>query len=437
MIWRSQASALVVAAALAATLGIAEPSARAADANATAVGVAPDVPGVFVGGSARFANDPRSGVAGRWNVARGAFDWLERVDAARGAADGFTSIVPLGAFVYGIGYANGRLMVAKMDAATGALQRACGPGGVRLSSLGASVLPRRAVAVDGKIVVVGATHETPSRGMLAAVDPGNCKWLRTAFVAAEAPAPDISFTSVDVEPSGNLLVSGSSGAKATLFRFDSDLSPLSKRTFDLGGSATAGFSDARAGSGRGVAVGRVGSQLLAQCFTLPDLDPDAGCGSAGLRSLSFDWRGVPAGHVTLGRLPSGSWLVAGSHAGTAGFATTQARPAVGAFEPAGLGTDADVFAPTGTQVFDPFPILPAGFRAVTASTAGIAGVGTSGYRGDRRPFLFSSALDGTKPTFTALTTLDTAARAPVAAAPPPPPSPRPVTKPAARVRRNT
>jgi hypothetical protein len=82
-------------------------------------------------------------------------------------------------------------------------------------------------------------------------------------------------------------------------------------------------------------------------------------------------------------------------------------------------------------VFDPFPTVAAGFSAVTASSTSISGVGTSGYVGSRRPFLFTSELDGTKPTFTPLTGLDTAPPAPVEPAHPQSPAP---TQPLVRAR---
>jgi hypothetical protein len=427
-------AALGATATLAAALGHGASTARAADADASAVGVRPGAATVFVGGSVEVADDPRSGVAGRWNPARRGFDWLERVNAAPGAADGFTAIVPAGAFVYGIGYANGRLAVAKMDADTGRLRRACGPTGVRLSSLGPSVLPSRAVAVGGNILVVGATLAHPTRGVIAEVDGGDCTLRRSALVGAGDRSVNVGFTAVDVDANGNPIASGFSGTKAAIFRFDRALLPRGSQTFDLGGTSGAAFSDVRAGAGRGVAVALVGSRLLAQCFALPALSPDGRCGTGGLRPLSFDGNGVPAGVATLGRLPSGSWLVAGSHAGKAGFSTSQSRPALGAFEPDALAADSHVFAPSGTQVFDPFPAVVAGFSAVTASSTSIAGVGSSGSIGSRRPFVFSSELDGTKPTFTPLTGLDTAPPARVEAAPPARPAPTHPVPPLARVR---
>jgi hypothetical protein len=430
---RTRAAALAATITLAAVLGQGVSTARAADADASAIAFGSDSSRVYVAGSAQFPNELRSGVAGRWSEARGRFDWLERVDASPGGADALTAIVPLGDFVYGIGSANGELAVAKLDAATGRLRRSCGPTGIRLSSLGPSVLPGRAAVVGGDIVVVGGTLVQPTRGVIAEIDPASCAVVRSALVAASDPTVSAGFTSVDPDASGDLVVSGFSGGNATIFRFDRSMIPRGTQTFDLGGTTGSFFSDVKAGTDRGVAVALVGSQLLAQCFTLPALAPDTRCGTDGRRSLSFDSRGVPAIGATLGRLPSGSWLVAGSHAGTAGFATSQFRPALGAFEPVALAADTHVLAPAGTQVFDPFPALPATFTAVTASSSGIAGVGDAGFVGSRRPFLFSSQLDGTTPTFTSLTGLDTAAPAPVEPAPPaPPPSPVPAVLPAAQ-----
>jgi hypothetical protein len=422
MNWSRAAGALVAIAALAAPLAHGAATARAADADASAVAVGPGGSGVFVGGSAQFANDLRSGVAGRWNAARSGFDWLERVDAAPGAADGFTAIVPAGAFVYGIGYANGSLAVAKMDADTGTLRRACGPTGVRLNSLGPSVLPGRAAAVGGNIIVVGGTLAQPTRGFIAEVDASDCSVRRSALVGAADPSLNVGFTAVDPDASGKLVVSGFSGTKPAIFGFDQTLVPDGSRTFELGGTVGAAFLDVKAKPDGGVAVAPVGTRLLAQCFTLPALSPDTRCGTAGVRALSFHANGTPAGAAALGRLPSGSWLVAGAHTGKAGFSTSQLRPALGAFEPAGLTGDARVFAPAGTQVFDPFPSVAAGFSAVTASATGITGVGTSGTIGSRRAFLFSSELAGTRATFTPLTGLDTASPADVEPEPPAPPA---------------
>jgi hypothetical protein len=413
---RSRIAAVAAAATFAAALGQGAPAARAADAEASAIGAGPDGSGAFVGGSAQFANDPRSSVAGRWSTARAGFDWLERVDAAPGAADGFTSIVPAGAFVYGIGYANGGVAVAKMDADTGRLRQSCGPTGVRLSSLGPSVLPGSATAAGGNILVVGSTLGKPTRGVIAEVDGGDCHVRRSALVGARDPSVNVGFTAVDLDASGSPVVAGSSGTKAALFRFDRALIPGGTQAFELGGTPGATFSDVGTGTNGGVAVGSVGSRLLAQCFTLPALNPDRRCGTAGRRSLRLRGAGAP----TLGRLPSGSWLVGGS----AGFPTSRSRPALAAFEPGGVTADARVFAPTGTRVFDPFPNVAAGFSAVTASSTRILGVGSSGALGSRRPFLFSSGLDGTRPAFTPLTGLDTAPPAPVEPAPPAqPPAP--------------
>jgi hypothetical protein len=421
----SRTATLVVTAALAGALGHGAPAARAADADASAVAVAPGAPGVFLAGSVQSPGDPRSGVAGRWNPARSGFDWLARVNAPPGAADGFTAIVPAGAFVYGISSADGRLAVAKMDAGTGRLRRACGPAGVRLSSLGPPVLPGRAATAGGRIVVVGRTLGQPSRGFIAAVDGGDCRVLRSAVVGAAGPGVDVGFTAIDLDASGSPVVAGFSGAQPAVFRFDGGLLPRGTQTFGAGGAARAAFTDVRVAQDRGIAVGSVGSQLVAQCFTLPALSADARCGPAGLRSLNFHGAGVPAGPATLGRLPSGSWLVAAAQAGPGGSPTSELRPALGAFEPKALRADPRVFGPAGTQVFDPFGAAPSGFSAVTASAAGITGVGNSGPVGSRRPFLFSSRLDGTAPSFTPLAGLATAPPAPVEPAAPPPPPPRP------------
>jgi hypothetical protein len=414
----SRTAVLVVTAALAGALGAGASPARAMDADASAVGFGPGASGVFVAGSAQFGGDLRSGVAGRWNPARRRFDWVERVDAAPGAADGLTAIVPGAASVYGIGYANGGLAVAKMDASTGRLRRACGPTGMRLSSLGPAVLPARAVAVGGTIVVVGRTLTPPTRGVIAAVAGSDCRVLRTAALGAADRSANVGFTSIDLDASGNPVVSGFSGTRAAIFRFDRTLLPRGSRTFDLGSTAGAGFLDVKVAGDRGIAVGPAGTRLLAQCFTLPALSPDPRCGSAGVRALSFGNAGVPAGGATLGRLPSGSWLVAASHAGRAGFSTSRLRPALGAFEPRALHADGHVFSATGTRVFDPFPAAPAGFSAVTASTAGIAAVGSSGVPGSRQPFVYTSGLDGGGATFTPLPALAGARPAPVEPAPP-------------------
>jgi hypothetical protein len=423
----SRAAALAAAVMLAAVLGQGPSKALAADADASAIALGTDPSDVFVGGSAQSAPELRSSLAGRWNAARGSFDWLERVDAAPGAADAFTAIVPAGAFLYGVGSANGQLAVAKMDADTGRLRRACGATGVRVSSLGPAVLPGRAVAVGGHIVVVGRTLARPMRGFIADVDGGTCAVVRSALVAAADPGVDVGFTAVDADASGNPVVSGFSGGKAAVFRFDRSLIPRGTQTFDLGRSPGAVFSDVKIGPDRGVAVARAGSRLLAACFTLPGLTPDARCGMGGLRALRYPGPGVPAGGATLARLPTGSWLVAGAHAGTAGFASGRLRPALGAFQPATLGADRHVFALAGTQGFDPFRSEPAAFGAVAASSTGIAAVGDSGLPGSRSPFLFSARLDGTKPEFTPLPGMTTAPAARVEPAPPAPPqAPAPV-----------
>lgn len=412
MTWSRVAAAALAAGLLAASA----PAARAADADAIAVAAGPDAASLLVGGSAQFPNEPRSSVAGRWSTERGRFDWLERVDAAPGAADGFTALVPAGRFAYGIGYANGSLAVAKIDAATGTLQRSCGPTGVHLSSLGPAVLPGRAVAAGGGVVVAGATTVRPTRGFVAVVDGGDCTVRRSALVSAGDGSLDVGFTSVDLDASGNAVAAGFSGTKAAVVRFDGALVPQAVQTFDLGGGFGGAFTDVRVAGDRGVAVGLTGTRLLAQCFRLPALSADTSCGTAGLRSLSYNGDGAPAAGATLGRLPSGSLLVAGSHSGRAGLSRTQVRPALGAFRAADMSADGGVFAPAGAQVFDPFPAVGSGFTAVTAAAGGIAGVGTSGLVGSRRAFLYTSAVDGTKPAFTSLA-LDSAVAAPVEAAP--------------------
>jgi hypothetical protein len=121
-------------------------------------------------------------------------------------------------------------------------------------------------------------------------------------------------------------------------------------------------------------------------------------------------------------MPSGSWLVAGSHLGHAGYSTSLARAAIGAFKTADLSADASVFAPVGARVFDPVPFSPSAFTSVTASASSIAAVGVSGYPGARQPFVFTAQPDGSAAAFTPLAGFDTAAAAPVEPAPPSPES---------------
>ena len=403
--------------ALLSTLAAAAPDARAADADASAVEPAPDGAALYVGGSSQFSGDQRSSVLGRRNAA-GAFDWLERVDMAPGAADAFSDIVLAGDFLYGVGYANGSLAVAKADPATGTLQRSCGATGIALDGLGPSVLPGKAVAMGNDLVVVGGTLVQPTRGFIAVVDGDDCTLRSSSLIGAPDASSNVGFTSIDLDADGNPVVSGFSGSDAAIFRFGADLTPLGTRTFDLGGVLGEAFTDVRARSTGGVAVGLVGTSLLAQCFTLPELSADTSCGTAGRRSLSFNANGTPTGGAVLGRRPSRGWLVAGSHAGYAGYSSSLTRAAIGAFKTRDLSADAGVFAPTGAQVFDPFPFSPSTFTAVTASANSIAGVGVSGYIGARQPFVFTAQPDGSAATFTSLAGFDTAAAAPVQAAPP-------------------
>jgi hypothetical protein len=402
------------------TLAVAAPDARAADADASAVELAPGGAAVYVGGSSQLSGDIRSSVLGRWNVGAGAFDWLERVEAAPGAADAFSDIVQAGGYLYGVGYANGSLAIAKADPTTGTLQRSCGATGVALNGLGPSVLPGKAVAIGGDLVVVGGTLVQPTRGFIAVVDGGDCTLRSSALIGAPNASANVGFTSVDLAADGSPVVSGFSGTDAAIFRFGADLTPLGTQTFDLGGVLGEAFTDVRAGSTGGIAVGLVGTSLLAQCFTLPALSADASCGTAGRRSLSFNAGGTPTGGAVLGRLPSGSWLVAGSHVGYAGYSSSLSRAAIGTFKAANLNADAGVFAPTGAHVFDPFPSMPSAFTSVAASTTSIAAVGVSGYLGARQPFVFTAQPDGSRTTFTPLAGFDSAAVAPVEPAPPEP-----------------
>jgi hypothetical protein len=410
MAW-TRTAAIGAATLVIAALGQGASQAMAADANAGAVSPA-SASGVFVGGS---AGDPRASIAGRFNLDQGRFDWLERVDTAPGAADGFSAMVPLNSFVYGIGYSNGNLAVAKMDADTGRLRTACGPNGVRSSSLGPAVLPGRAAAVGSNLVVVGGTLVRPTKGFIAEIDPNDCKVIRSALVGSADPSANVGLTAVDSDANGNPIASGFSGAKPVVFRFDGSLVPGASQTFDSGGTAPAAFSDVRAAGDHGVAVGSDGSRLFAQCFALPALTADTACGTGGLRALSFNGDGTPSGLPALGRLPSGDWMVAGAHNGKAGFAANQVRPALGAFG-ADFTPDKTVFAPTGAQVFDAFSAQPASFAAVTTAGSRIAGVGNIGQTGAEQAFLFSSALNGTSPAFVPLAGLDTAPAAPVESA---------------------
>jgi hypothetical protein len=420
MRWSRWPAPLAAAVAFAATLGLGAP-ARAADADATAVAVAPGDGSVYVGGSAQFPNDLRSGVIGRLDATGGRLAWLARVDAVRGLPDGFTAVVPNGPFVYGVGYAaGGGLAVAKMDADSGRLRQACGSGGVRLSSLGAPVVPGKAVESGGDLLVAGTTLSAPTRGFVAEIDGDDCTLKQSAIVGAGDEGQSVGFTSLDRDPAGDLVVAGYSGTRPAVFRFGGDLVPLGAQPFDVGAVTGAAFSDVRATSDGGVAVGVAGGRLVAQCFTLPALGPDGRCGPTGLRSPAFAGDGTATGAAALGRLPSGGWVVAGAQNGRAGYSSVQTRPALGVFSAANLSTGA-------ARVFDPFPSAPSTLAAVAASPQAIVAAGTTGSLGARRAFLLSSAPDGTGATFTPLG-FDTAAPAPLE---PPPPTPAPVAAPLA------
>ncbi|HEY6762047.1 MAG TPA: hypothetical protein VI318_21280 [Baekduia sp.] len=404
----------MAAAAFAVALGPAAP-ARAADADATAVAVAPGDGTVYVGGSASFPDDARSGVVGRLDPTGARVAWLARVDSVHGLADGFTAVVPDGPFVYGVGYtAGGALAVAKMDAGTGRLRQACGSAGVRLSSLGAPVVPGKAVASGGDLLVVGATLGAPTRGFVAEVDGDDCTLKRSAIVGAGSSGQSVGFTAVDRDPAGDLVVSGFSGSRPAVFRFSGDLVPMGAQPFDVAAVLGGAFSDVRAtGDGKGgVAVGVAGGRVVAQCFTLPALNPDARCGPTGQRAPAFAADGTATGSAALAQLPSGSWVVAGAHSGHAGFTSVQTRPAIGVLSAADLSTGA-------ARVFDPFPSTPSTLAAVAASAQAVVAAGTTGTLGARRAFLLTSAPDGTATTFRPLG-FDTAAPAPLE---PPPPAP--------------
>jgi hypothetical protein len=422
----------IVAALAAMAASAAMPSAaHAGDADASAVAVASG--SVYVGGSAFHNGDLRSSVVGRFNPAAGAFDWLERIEGAAGAADGITDVVSAGGYVYGIGYGNGGLVVSKLDPATGTLKRSCGAGGVTVNGLGASILPGRAAALGDDLVVVGATLALPTRGVIAIVDGSNCTVRSSAVIGAADPQANVGFTTVAVDATGSPVVAGFSGSDAALFRFAPDLTPLLTRTVDLGGTLGDAFTGLAAGPDGGVAIGLAGTTLYGQCFTLPALTAVPACGPAGRRALSFG-SGAPMGTVALARLASGGWVVAGSQFGWATPAGFLARAALAAFEPTALAADTNVFAPSGAQVLDPFPYQPSGFAAVTANADGITGTGTAGYPGSRRPFLFTSRPNGSGATVTPLDGFESAPAAPVEPGPPaaaPPPAAQPVAGPPA------
>ncbi|MDA0165634.1 hypothetical protein OM076_35535 [Solirubrobacter ginsenosidimutans] len=404
--------------------------ARAGDADASAVAVASG--NVYVGGSTFATGDLRSSVIGRFNPAAGAFDWLERVEGAAGAADGITDVVSAGGYVYGIGYGNGGLVVSKIDPSTGTLQRSCGAGGVTVNGLAASILPGRAAALGNDLVVVGGTLALPTRGVIAIVDGSDCTVRTSAMIGAADPQSSVGFTTVTIDATGHPVAAGFSGSDAALFRFAPDLTPMQTRTFDLGGLLGEAFTGLAAGPDGGVAVALAGTTLTGQCFTLPALSAAPACGAGGRRTLSFgSGTGAPVGSVALARMASGGWLVAGSQLGWAAPAGFLARAALAAVAPTALAADTTVFAPLGAQVLNPFPYLPSGFAAVTANADGITGTGTAGYPGSRRPFLFTSRPDGSQAAVTPLDGFESAPAAPVEPAPPadPPPADQPVAAP--------
>ncbi|RKQ86847.1 hypothetical protein C8N24_4862 [Solirubrobacter pauli] len=414
----------VLTAVLAATAAVTAPPAQAQDADATAVALADGR--VYVGGSAFHSGDLRSSVVGRWNPQTAGFDWLERVEGALGSADGVTDLVAAGGYLYSVGYGNGGLVVAKLDPDTGTLQRACGPTGVTVNSLGTAILPGRAAALGRDLVVVGGTLALPTRGVIAIVDGGTCTVRASATIGGPDAATNVGFTSVALDASGAPIAAGFSGTDAALFRFGADLLPGATRTFDLGGLLGDAFTAVGAAPGSGVAVGLSGTALYGQCFTLPALTADTRCGAGGRRALSFGSGGAPTGTAALTRLASGSWLVGGSQLGWGTPAGWLARAAVAAFEPAALEPAEDVLAPSGARVLDPFPYLPSSFAAVAATPDRIAGIGTAGYIGARRPFLYSARADGAA---AAITPLDGFATAPPAPVEPGPPEPQVPTAP--------
>lgn len=415
----------VLAAALAATAAVSAPPAQAQDADATAVALADGR--VYVGGSAFHSGDLRSSVVGRWNPQTQDFDWLERVEGALGSADGVTDLVAAGGYLYSVGYGNGGLVVAKLDPATGTLQRACGPTGVTVNSLGTAILPGRAAALGSDLVVVGGTLALPTRGVIAIVDGATCTVRASATIGGPDTATNVGFTSVTLDGSGAPIAAGFSGTDAALFRFGADLLPGATRTFDLGGL----LGDAFTAVGAGVAVGLTGTTLYGQCFTLPTLAADTRCGAGGRRALSFGSGGVPTGTAALTRLASGSWLVGGSQLGWGTPAGWLARAAIAAFEPAALEPAADVLAPSGARILDPLPSLPSSFAALAADPDRLTGIGTAGYIGARRPFLYTARADGAAAAVTPLDGFATAPPAPVEPAPPEPQIPTaPATAPA-------
>jgi hypothetical protein len=169
---------LLLSTALATLLASAPAFASDADVSAVAQGGT----GAFIAGSASSPTDLRSGVAGEWDTAAGRFDWLWKLDAAPGTLDTLTDIVPAGPFVFAIGSANGALSVAKLDAATGTLQRPCGLTGIALHQFGTGLIPGRAVESGGRIFLAGATLGNPSRGVIAAIDESSCQVVGSRLV---------------------------------------------------------------------------------------------------------------------------------------------------------------------------------------------------------------------------------------------------------------
>ncbi|WP_028060762.1 hypothetical protein [Candidatus Solirubrobacter pratensis] len=365
---------LLLSTALATLLACAPAFASDADLSAVAQGGT----GAFIAGSASSPTDLRSGVAGEWDTAAGRFDWLWKLDAAPGTLDTLTDIVPAGPFVFAIGSANGALSVAKLDAATGTLQRPCGFTGIALHQFGAALVPGRAVESGGRIFLAGATLGNPSRGVIAAIDESTCQVVGSRLVGGGQAT---GFSAVDAAPDGSVVVSGFSGTSAALFRFDDQLHPLGQQTYGAGDSA---FTDVKAAGSQAVAVRSSGLQ----CVALPSLAATCGTHALGLTG------------AVLARRPSGGWLVAGSRYGKA----TGLQPALAPYSAA--------LAPDVQADFRAFGSLPAAFTDLAASPAGIVGAGVSGYFGTRTPFLYTAAPDGSAAAFTPLGGFDAAAAAP-------------------------
>jgi hypothetical protein len=384
---------------------LASAPAYAADADLTAV--APAGAGAFAAGSASSSSDLRSGVIGRWNPGRGAFDWLWRLDAGPATLDTLSDVVPAGDAVFAIGSANGALTVAKLDAATGTLQRSCGGSGSVTHSFGPAFVAGRAVESGGRMYVAGGTLEFPSHGLIAAIDESTCAVVDSAKASGATDAT--GFAAVDAAPDGTLVVSGFAGMHAALYRFDPELHQLGSHTY----AASGAFSDVKATGSQAVAV----ASSTLQCATLSTLAPDCGTETLGV-----------SGSVLAPR-PSGGWLVAGSLYGS----TTGLQPAVAPYS-AALDPDAQ-------SAFNAFGAVPALFTDLASSSAGLVGGGESGYIGSRTPFLYTAGKDGGAPVFTPLPDFDDAAPAPVQPAPdaPPPagpaaPAPRTAAPPPATAR---